>query len=845
MGLKGALVGLAMALGLAVGVAEQQEPANKAVEQMAATKTDLYGDPLPEGALARLGTIRFRHDIRPQMVAFAAGGKVIASAGDGGYGVILWDAASGRPLHRLSSPLVLYSLAVSPDGKAVVTDNLVFIDVATGKETRRLLQGNQSSALVAFSPNGKTVAREAFGQRKIVLWDVETGTELRTLEMQADIIEKFAFSPDGRSLASSSMDKTIRIWDVATGKEMRKLPTVGHQFAQVAFSPNGKLLAVVGDLGIVQLWNPETGKLQREFRRHDLVIASVAFSPDGQQLALSERDNIGNSGIALFNTETAKELRRWPTTSMYSLVFSPDGKVLVSCGGGPSIHRWDPATGKEIDPTGGHAGPISSMRFGPDGKSVTTYDSSKTLEWDPGTSKVLRQLQAEDILPRDEKLRWLVKARSPDGKTVALSGFYVGEDFQAKFRPSILVWDAVAGKELFALLGNGKQPPTAAFSPDAKTLATAGDGTRLWDAATGKELRHLHKNPGISRLVFSPDGKSLADCGADNVIRLWDIATGKELRRWDMLQDRTTSVVFSPDGKLMLSLNDLRGSAGRNELRAWEAATGKLLFRFSAQGNGISAFIRARPFFSPTGRLVAIAEKGRRNVGNGDAEDNCTLRLLEMLTGREVRQINASQKDVSSLAFAPDGRTLASGGLDSTILLWDITGQFGKPHPPEPTAKELDSLWADLRGDAAKAERALWTLVFSPKQTMPFLTERLRLAAPAPPDTVAKLIAALDTDRFAERQKAVQALDALGESAEAALRKSLTGNLALEARQRVEQILTNRDKDTIRKIRAIEVLEQIGGTEARQVLKTMAEGAANPRLAEVARAAVIRLGGRP
>ena len=275
------------------------------------------------------------------------------------------------------------------------------------------------------------------------------------------------------------------------------------------------------------------------------------------------------------------------------------------------------------------------------------------------------------------------------------------------------------------------------------------------------------------------------------------------------------------------------------------AATGKLLFRFSTQGGGISALFQARPFFSPTGRLVAIAEKGRQNVGNGDTEDTCMLRVVEMLTGQEVRQINASHKGVISLAFAPDSRTLASGGADSTILLWDLTGRAGKPNPPPPTAKELDSLWADLRGDAPNSERALWTLVFAPKQTMPFLTEHLRPAAPAPPDTVAKLIAALDTDRFADRQKAVQALEALGESAEGALHKCVAGNITLEARQRVEQILANRDKDIIRKLRAIEVLEQIGGTEARQVLETMAKAATNPRLAEAAEAALARLGRRP
>ena len=560
MGFKGALFGLAMALELAGGVAEQQEPANKGGEPKATGKTDLYGDPLPEGAMARLGTIRFRHDIRPRMVAFAAGGKVLVSVGMGGYGVILWDALSGRPLHRLSVPAVAFSVSVAPDGKTLVTDNLVFIDIATGKEKRRLLQGGQNLAEVVWSPDGKTVAREVLGQQKIVLWDVETGQQLRTLEIMADVEQRFAFSPDSKLLASGSNDNTVRLWDVATGKEVRRFATVPQQFHAPLFAPSGKVLVVVGEPGVIQMWDLGTGKLRHQFKGQERFIGGISFSPDGQVLATGGHNLTSTGGIILWNTETGKELRRWTTDAVGSLEFSPDGKVLVSCGGGgPSIHRWDPATGKEIDPPAGHTGPISSMRFAPDGKSLTGARFWQNSRVGPSHQQGSAQLQAEDILPRDEKVGWTVKARSLDGKTVALSGFYVGEDFQAKYDPRIRVWDAVAGKEIFTLPGNAKLPPTVAFSPDGKTLATSSaDGTRLWDAATGKEVRRLHKNPGISLLVFSPDGTLLADCATDNIVRLWDIATGKELRQWDMLRDLTGNVVFSPDGKVILSLNSLR-----------------------------------------------------------------------------------------------------------------------------------------------------------------------------------------------------------------------------------------------------------------------------------------------
>jgi hypothetical protein len=177
-------------------------------------------------------------------------------------------------------------------------------------------------------------------------------------------------------------------------------------------------------------------------------------------------------------------------------------------------------------------------------------------------------------------------------------------------------------------------------------------------------------------------------------------------------------------------------------------------------------------------------------------------------------------------------------------LLWDLTGQAqaGKLKQPAPlTAQQLNDLWSDLAGDAAQADRAIWTLAAVPKQSLPLLKEALQPLAPAPADQVAKLIADLDSERFAVRQEAAKALEQLGEAAEGALRQALEGKYPLEVQQRVQQLVEKRNKDIIRKLRAIETVEHIGTSEARQVLELLVTAAPNPRVAEAADAALKRL----
>jgi WD40 repeat protein len=781
-------------------------------------RLDLQGDPLPAGALARMGSNRLRHLTEVQCVAFSPDGKTVATAGQE-EGIWLWDAATGADRGRITGrDVVVVSLAFSPDGKRVAGGTqrgpLGVWDVATGKSQGTLGGRNSSLRYIAFSPDGQTVTAGTDGD-ELWAWDVK-GKELFQLPKHG----RAAFAPDGGVVATGGADGSVALRDPKTGKQLRQFP-VGEGadplswVGQLRFSPDGKTLTCAGfGKGLncaVQVWDVKGGK--RKMARSFELWRPLALSPDGKMLAMAW------DGIKFWDLTADKELRTIPLKggSLRQLgELSPSGKTLVSARG-REVDLWDVGTGKALFPPSGHRYTVEQIAFAPDGKTVASTGNDGGLRvWDAATGKELHCFH--DTL-------FKALAYSPNGRALAAVG-----------SSSVCVWDVATGKKLYEVCDD-IWVMDATFSPDGKLLATAEtQAVGLWDAASGKPVHHLAAGSNrISAVAFSRDGKRLFGFEAQKLVRAWDPATGKEVRHDPPAAPPAELIVLSAGGRELATVDGARIRAGSFEPAPFQPRPG-----VPDPGRGLAV--------SPDRRLVAVTH------------DPAALSLWELATGKEVLTVRVDARDAPAgpLAFAPDGKRLVSSAPGGTLLVWSLM-------PAKADAREPEKLWEELAGDdPAAAYRAGWGLAEAGPKAVTLLEKRLQPAKKVDPDApIRQLIKNLDADEFDVRENASKELKKIGKPAEPLLRKALGGNPSAEVRRRIEELLEAGlearpvknlppgilEGEPLRTVRAIRVLEQIGTAEARKILEALVEGNPGARETQEAKASLERLSaprpGRP
>ena len=273
------------------------------------------------------------------------------------------------------------------------------------------------------------------------------------------------------------------------------------------------------------------------------------------------------------------------------------------------------------------AGPVWSATFSPDGMYILVGDDNKTVKlWDVQSGQELRRFPGHAAM------------FTKDGKHILTQSF--GED--------IRMWDAATGQEVYQITVDTRGRPMIAYSNDGKTLWTSsGDRTiRRWDAASGKELGvFLEKPEMIGSMSISPDDRYLL-ISNNSTVQLWDLQADLKLR--DFSFDTTTSGIFSPDGKSMLTV-DAYGKAF-----LWDLGTGQEVSSFIGHNQPIYDMA-----FSPDNKylLTSAADK--------------TVRIWDVQTGQELRRF-AFAVFVTGLAFSPDGRWVLTGADDGIVRLWAL-----------------------------------------------------------------------------------------------------------------------------------------------------------------------------
>ncbi|MYB94577.1 hypothetical protein F4054_11160 [Candidatus Poribacteria bacterium] len=445
---------------------------------------------LPEGAKARLGRGKLNN------IIFSPDGTRVAVSTS--IGIWVYDAHTTE--------------AVS-----------LFTGIQTG-EKEKFLPTRPPEALT-FSADAILIA-SAHGN-SIYVWDTATGTAFAILDEHPDSIKALALSPDSAKLATAAGDWTVRLWEVGTGKYLNSL--TGHPSAvnAVAFSPDGKILASAGsslrlwdantgellhtdnnDLGSISkvvfaadgntlatgggwyrtahLWDVKTGTLQKSLKGHTGKIRDIAFSPDSRTLvtALEKLSTVPTEPGRLY----------WP------LVFSPDGKILVSSGGESRSNKvtfWQTDPGAPLFTLEGHASPVTEYAFSSDSKIFASG--------------------SEDA--------------------------------------AVVLWDVKTGNQLATLTGHTKRISTLAFSADSKTLASgSGNEIRLWNVYTAALIARLDAMENVDALAFAPDDKTLTSGVRNGIIQVWKLGiTPQVVSTLRSHHGLISMLMFSPDGKTLAS----------------------------------------------------------------------------------------------------------------------------------------------------------------------------------------------------------------------------------------------------------------------------------------------------
>ncbi len=450
-------------------------------------------------------------------------------------------------------------------------------------------------------------------------WSLPEGAKMRL--GKGRLSGNIAYSPDGTRLAVAS-EIGIWLYDATTHQEVALLTGHTSEVTSVAFSPDGQTIVSASYRGTILLWDAHTGTQRQTLSDRTSGVTSVAFSPDGQTIASASWSwrnwNGWNYTTTLWDvrTGTQRQTLTRHTSGVTSVAFSPDGQTIASASSAGEVWLWDVQTGTRKQTLTGHTSGVYSVAFSPDGNTIASASSAgEVWLWDvhTGTHRQTLKGHANDVYSI---------AFSPDGNTIASAS----RDY------TVRLWDARTGTQKQTLTGHTSAVISVAFSPDGQTIASASwDHTvRLWDAHNGTQKQTLRGHTStVYSVAFSPDGNTIASANGDHTVRLWDAHTGTNRQTLTGHTSTVYSVAFSPDGNTIAS-----ASGAHHIVQQWRAS--------------------------------------RDYTGPWTPSGDYTVRLWDTHTGEHKQTLKGHTYGITSVAFSPDGKTIAGASLHSTTLLWDV-----------------------------------------------------------------------------------------------------------------------------------------------------------------------------
>ena len=617
---------------------------------------------LPEGATTRLGKGKVSD------MAFSQNGKHFAVATS--IGIWIYDANTYKEIALMTedweniSPIAMNRITFSQDGSTLATISPTYrnsVNVRIGiwnaytgriKTYVKNVPGSDNTAIAGFVLSPNGKTLVTwYYDRKIRLWDTQAGEHKATLTGLVN--SALAISPDGNMLASVGENATsIQLRDMETTQLIKTIPIGGtHEVNWLAFFSD-TVLATGNLYETVRFWNLNTlDHTEINLSGNIEHLQASAFSHTTKMLASATRDGL----VQLWDLQTVQSTVL-PTgnTGTSSLTFSPDGLRLAGAGVDGTIRFYDVKAQQHIANIVGHSGHRKlSLAFSQDCSILAGVGQL----WDLKTG-LPKLAMAPHLVGYSSNA---FDTFSPDRKLLA-----------SAHQEDIFLSYTETGVFRTILKGHLNQVRCITFSPDGKILASGGSEQssggnqrpttiRLWNVLTGELINTLTGHTdGVSCIAFSPDGKTLASGGGDSTIRFWDPHTGQHKTTLSGHTGPVVCIAFAPDGKTLASTTGYtsyrRVPNPDNAIWLWELNTGKHKETYLGHTEEVNSIA-----FSPDGKTIASASK------------DTTIRLWDIQTGKNLMTFTGDGKEDSSVAFSPDGKILASSHQNGTILFWELS----------------------------------------------------------------------------------------------------------------------------------------------------------------------------